>query len=145
VPSCSPTLMNTQSALVIGTANTGFDVLEDCWNAGIRTTVVARSPTYLYPWTYCLEPSGLGMYDSMPATFVDEALLATPIAVAGPMLAKSYEAQAAKEPCVSPFFILSSPGLAQTDQTSMIGTATKPSATPASPSSTASTPRAAAT
>ncbi|KAK1981195.1 hypothetical protein LZ30DRAFT_593199 [Colletotrichum cereale] len=40
------------SALVIGSANTAFDILEDCCAAGLKTTMVVRSPTYIFPVVY---------------------------------------------------------------------------------------------
>ncbi len=60
-----------QSAIIVGSANTGFDVAEDCHNAGLKTTMVARSPTWLFPWDYCLAPTGLGIYEVMPAEVAD--------------------------------------------------------------------------
>ncbi|CAJ2511128.1 Uu.00g067530.m01.CDS01 [Anthostomella pinea] len=51
------------SVLIIGSANTAFDVLEDCHAAGLRTTMVARSPTYVLPVEYVCDKRSLGAYD----------------------------------------------------------------------------------
>ncbi|KAJ5737022.1 monooxygenase [Penicillium malachiteum] len=41
-----------KSAMIIGSANTAFDIIEDCHAAGLETTMNARSPTYLLPLEY---------------------------------------------------------------------------------------------
>lgn len=53
-----------KSVLIIGSANTAFDVLEDCHAAGLQTTMVVRSPTYLVPLDYVCHKFSLGSYDS---------------------------------------------------------------------------------
>ncbi|KAJ6021124.1 monooxygenase [Penicillium herquei] len=40
------------SAIIIGSANTAFDIIEDCHAAGLETTMNARSPTYILPFEY---------------------------------------------------------------------------------------------
>ncbi|KAL5366573.1 hypothetical protein BJX96DRAFT_170043 [Aspergillus floccosus] len=52
-----------RSVLVIGSANTAFDVLEDCHTAGLQTTMVVRSPTYVLPADYVCDKTSLGAYD----------------------------------------------------------------------------------
>ncbi|RAL16575.1 FAD/NAD(P)-binding domain-containing protein [Aspergillus homomorphus CBS 101889] len=52
-----------KSVLVIGSANTAFDVLEDCHAAGLQATMVVRSPTYTVPIEYLLDKRSLGAYD----------------------------------------------------------------------------------
>ncbi|KAK5174270.1 uncharacterized protein LTR77_001350 [Saxophila tyrrhenica] len=43
--------------VVIGTANTGHDIAEDMANAGMETTIVQRSPTFVFPaeWLHASE------------------------------------------------------------------------------------------
>ncbi len=43
--------------IVIGTANTGHDIAEDMANAGMQTTIVQRSPTFVFPaeWLHAAE------------------------------------------------------------------------------------------
>lgn len=51
------------SVVVIGSANTAFDVLEDCHAAGLQTTMVVRSPTYMVPIRYVSDKLSFGAYD----------------------------------------------------------------------------------
>ena len=51
------------TVLVIGSANTAFDVLEDCYNAGLKPIMVVRSPTYICPLEHVTSKLGLGSYD----------------------------------------------------------------------------------
>ncbi|KAE8140871.1 hypothetical protein BDV38DRAFT_10853 [Aspergillus pseudotamarii] len=66
-----------KSVLVIGSANTAFDVLEDCHAAGLRTTMVARSPTYIVPVDYLCDKHSLGAYD-MGVEIADRLFLTLP-------------------------------------------------------------------
>ncbi|RAH46720.1 putative flavoprotein [Aspergillus brunneoviolaceus CBS 621.78] len=52
-----------KSVLVIGSANTAFDILEDCHAAGLQATMNVRSPTYIVPIEYLLDKRSLGAYD----------------------------------------------------------------------------------
>lgn len=52
-----------QSVVIVGSANTAFDVLEDCHSAGLETTMVVRSPTYVVPLEYIRDKRSLGVYD----------------------------------------------------------------------------------
>ncbi|KAH9226022.1 hypothetical protein K456DRAFT_1934595 [Colletotrichum gloeosporioides 23] len=52
-----------KSAIIVGSANTGFDVLQDCHDAGLKTTMVIRSPTYIVPVEYVCNPRSLGAYN----------------------------------------------------------------------------------
>ncbi|KAF2745945.1 FAD/NAD(P)-binding domain-containing protein [Sporormia fimetaria CBS 119925] len=52
-----------KTAAVIGSANTAFDVVEDCHAAGLCTTMVERSPTYILPLDHILHPQAFGCYD----------------------------------------------------------------------------------
>lgn len=49
--------------MIIGSANTAFDVLENCYSAGLKTTMVVRSPTYVVPLDYVCDKRSLGAYD----------------------------------------------------------------------------------
>ena len=52
-----------RSVLIVGSANTAFDVLEDCHAVGLQNTMVVRSPTYLVPVEYVCDKLSLGAYD----------------------------------------------------------------------------------
>ncbi|PQE06767.1 flavin-containing monooxygenase protein [Rutstroemia sp. NJR-2017a BBW] len=87
-----------KSVLVIGAANTAFDVIEDCHDAGLTTTMVQRSPTYVIPFDYILHPEGLGIFDYVPAEIGDAITQAGPLAVGGPILGAVHAKLAAAEP-----------------------------------------------
>ncbi|KAI1764529.1 FAD/NAD(P)-binding domain-containing protein [Hypoxylon sp. FL1150] len=70
-----------KSALVIGSANTGFDIIEDCYAAGLETTMVVRSPTYIVPMDYLFDARSFGAYDNLPIDVADKMLLAVPTAI----------------------------------------------------------------
>ncbi|KAK4864839.1 hypothetical protein LT330_001462 [Penicillium expansum] len=53
-----------KSVIVIGSANTAFDILGDCHAAGLQTTMNVRSPTYMVPVEYIDHPASLGAYDA---------------------------------------------------------------------------------
>ncbi|KAH7015831.1 hypothetical protein EDB80DRAFT_761691 [Ilyonectria destructans] len=57
------TEQGAKSVLIIGSANTAFDVLGDCHAAGLQSTMVVRSPTYIVPVEYVCDKFSLGAYD----------------------------------------------------------------------------------
>ncbi|KAK3681771.1 hypothetical protein B0T22DRAFT_472802 [Podospora appendiculata] len=65
-----------KSVLVIGSANTAFDVIEDCHAAGLSTTIVARSPTLIVPVSYICDPRGMGVV-TVAGTEIGDRILAT--------------------------------------------------------------------
>jgi hypothetical protein len=99
-PPTTPGIDKNQSVIVVGSANTAFDVLEDCHNAGLNTTIVARSPTFIFPWEYCLDPQGLGLYEILPVDVVDNRQLTMPTSVAGQLAKRGMALSASKEPWV---------------------------------------------
>lgn len=60
--------------------------------------MIARSPTYVFPWEYALDPNGLGLYERLPADLCDALQMSLPIAITGPLLSASYAHMAAQEP-----------------------------------------------
>ncbi|KAI9010547.1 hypothetical protein DFJ74DRAFT_684858 [Hyaloraphidium curvatum] len=83
-----------KSAVVVGSANTGFDLMEDCAHAGLQTTMVQRAPTYIIPAEYLDHPQGFGMYDHLPADVVDKITMGGPLSV-GAQLANGLHYQLA--------------------------------------------------
>jgi cation diffusion facilitator CzcD-associated flavoprotein CzcO len=75
--------MPLQSVAVIGSANTAFDVMADCYDAGLKTTIVARSPTYVLPYDYVMDHRAVGIYDVVPLDKADKLMNALPFAVDG--------------------------------------------------------------
>ncbi|KAJ5632118.1 hypothetical protein N7490_008457 [Penicillium lividum] len=90
--------LGVKSAIVVGSANSAFDLMEDCAKAGIKTTIVARSPTYIFPWDYSLDPRGLGLYEILPAELVDKLTMSTPWGIAGQIVIDQAVSLASKEP-----------------------------------------------
>lgn len=86
-----------KSVFVIGSANTAFDVLEDCHDAGLETTMVVRSPTYILPLDYLFDKSALGMYD-LSVEAADKAGLTLPTAVSGQAARNLFRHLASQEP-----------------------------------------------
>lgn len=72
--------------------------MEDCYNAGLSTTMIQRSQTYVIPMSYLLHPEGLGLYDRVSAVTGDAITQAVPLAVGGPLLGLAHARQAAAEP-----------------------------------------------
>ncbi|KAI1357742.1 hypothetical protein F5Y08DRAFT_323485 [Xylaria arbuscula] len=72
-----------KSVIVVGSANTAFDVIEDCHTEGLRTTMIARSPTYVFPFEYVMDPRGIGAYDVLPLDTADKLLNTMPQALDG--------------------------------------------------------------
>jgi hypothetical protein len=56
----------------------------DCYNAGLKTTMVQRSETYLFPVEYGKNPLGLGIHSVIPNETADAILHASPLAIGGP-------------------------------------------------------------
>lgn len=66
--------------IIVGSANTAFDVLEDCNAAGLQTTMNVRSPTYIVPLSYVCDKMSLGAYD-IGVEFADRMFQTGPSAV----------------------------------------------------------------
>ncbi|KAF9641523.1 putative flavin-containing monooxygenase protein [Lasiodiplodia theobromae] len=87
-----------KSALIIGSANTAFDILVDIHAAGLRTTLNARSPTYIVPLSYVCDPLSLGAYDVLGVDAADRNFLTLPTAVDGQLAKGLFAAFASREP-----------------------------------------------
>ncbi|KAF7538492.1 hypothetical protein G7054_g2884 [Neopestalotiopsis clavispora] len=87
-----------KSVLVIGSANTAFDVVTDCYKAGLQTTMVARSPTYLCPVEYICDHRSLGIYDPLDVDVADNLLMTGPAPVDAYLSSAFFTSQAAQEP-----------------------------------------------
>lgn len=84
--------------IVVGSANSAFDIMEDCAVAGLNTSMVARSPTYLFPWDYALAPEGLGLYERIDASLVDKMQMSGPASIGGQLVVGLHQFLAEKEP-----------------------------------------------
>ncbi|KAI8168841.1 hypothetical protein KHU50_006120 [Colletotrichum sp. SAR 10_65] len=87
-----------KSVIVVGSANTAFDIMPDCHKAGLQTTMIQRSPTYVVPMSYFAHPMGLGAYEFLPIEDCDAVVSGGPLAVGGPLLALCHGMQAMEEP-----------------------------------------------
>lgn len=83
--------------IIVGSANSAFDVMEDCAGGGLQTTMVARSPTYIFPWDYALAPEGLGMYEKVPVDLADKLQMSGPASISGQLVKALHTHLAQKE------------------------------------------------
>lgn len=86
-----------KTVLVVGSANTGFDVLQDCYGAGLKPTMVVRSPTYIVPVEYVCDKMSLGAYD-FGVEAGDRMFLTLPAAVDGQLGRNLFAHFASQEP-----------------------------------------------
>ncbi|KAK2130420.1 hypothetical protein NOF04DRAFT_1345115 [Fusarium oxysporum II5] len=86
-----------KSVLIIGSANTAFDILADCYTAGLEPTMVVRSPTYICPFEYICNDVSLGAYNFDVARG-DRMFLMLPSAVEGQLARNLFRVLASKEP-----------------------------------------------
>ncbi|RNJ58592.1 hypothetical protein D7B24_004463 [Verticillium nonalfalfae] len=87
-----------KSVIVIGSANSAFDVLEDCHNAGLTVQMIQRSPTYVIPMRYYAHPQGLGIFDVVSTEVADAMINMGPVAIVGQLPGLVHAAMAAEEP-----------------------------------------------
>lgn len=90
-------LQKFQSVVVIGSANTAFDVLEDCHAAGLQSTMNVRSPTYMVPLEYVCDKMSLGAYDA-GVEASDNRFLLLPTVVDGQLARNLFRFFASQEP-----------------------------------------------
>lgn len=83
---------------MVGSANTAFDVLEDCYNAGLQTTMVQRSPTLIFPMKYLLHENGFGSFDYHPLEVADPIMFGGPLAIGGQLVGLLHASLASQEP-----------------------------------------------
>ncbi|GKZ49685.1 hypothetical protein AbraIFM66951_002256 [Aspergillus brasiliensis] len=86
-----------KSVMVIGSANTAFDVLVDCHQAGLDATMVVRSPTYMVPLEYVCHKNSLGAYDG-GVDAADNLFLSLPTVVDGQLARDLFAMFALNEP-----------------------------------------------
>lgn len=82
---------------MVGSANTAFDVLEDCYDAGLQSTMNVRSPTYIVPIEYVCNKMSLGAYDA-GVDAADNRFLSLPTAVDGQLVRGLLGLFASQEP-----------------------------------------------
>ncbi|PWY75074.1 FAD/NAD(P)-binding domain-containing protein [Aspergillus heteromorphus CBS 117.55] len=86
-----------KSVLIIGSANTAFDILEDTHSSDLQSTMVTRSPTYIVPVEYLCNPRSLGAYDhSVPAA--DSLFMTIPACIDAQFARNLLSQQASEEP-----------------------------------------------
>ncbi|KAI0849179.1 hypothetical protein F5Y00DRAFT_253101 [Daldinia vernicosa] len=87
-----------KSVVIVGSANTAFDIMQDCHAAGLNTTIVARSPTYIYPYEYVMNPHAFGAYDNLPVEVADRIMYTLPPALDGQFSHGLFSHLASQEP-----------------------------------------------
>lgn len=85
------------SVVVVGSANTAFDILEDCYNGGIRANMLVRSPTYVVPLEHITNPLSLGVYDT-GVDAADRLILSLPLVIDAALSTGLFETLARNEP-----------------------------------------------
>jgi hypothetical protein len=86
-----------KSVLVVGSANTDFDILEDCHAAGLQVTMVARSPTYIVPLEYIQNKASLGAYN-LGVAAADRMFFTLPTEISGQLARNLFRILASQEP-----------------------------------------------
>ncbi|KAF4452312.1 putative flavoprotein involved in K+ transport [Fusarium austroafricanum] len=86
-----------KTVVIVGSANTAFDILEDCHSAGIKTTMVVRSPTYIVPLEYVCNDVSLGAYNH-GVERTDRMFLTLPSVVEGQLARNFFRVLASQEP-----------------------------------------------
>ncbi|KAH8203863.1 hypothetical protein TruAng_001927 [Truncatella angustata] len=89
---------HAKSVIVIGSANTAFDVIEDCHAAGLQTTMVARSPTFVMPLEYVCDRRSLGVYDIVGVEAGDRLQMTGPVNVDAALVRDLFAFMASEEP-----------------------------------------------
>ncbi|KAM0272571.1 hypothetical protein ACHAQH_008657 [Verticillium albo-atrum] len=87
-----------KSVIIIGSANSAIDVLEDCHNAGLTVQMIQRSPTYIIPMKYYTHPQGFGVYDVVSTEIADAMVNMGPVAIGGQLPGLVHASMAAAEP-----------------------------------------------
>lgn len=72
--------------------------MQDCYNHGLQTTMVARSPTYVFPYEYVMDPHSIGVHDNVPLDAADKMLNTMPMALDGQFAHGLFSFFASKEP-----------------------------------------------
>lgn len=87
-----------ESVIVVGSAASAFDVLEDCHQAGLRVTMVQRSPILVIPMEYYEDPKGLGVFDHVSTTAADAMFMTGALHIGGELSRQGHAARARAEP-----------------------------------------------
>lgn len=72
--------------------------MKDCHSAGLQTTMVVRSPTYIFPVKYINDAHSLGVYDLMPVAAADRAMMTLPMVIEGQFIHGLFGHLASMEP-----------------------------------------------
>lgn len=72
--------------------------MQDCHQAGLKTTMVARSPTYIFPYEYVIDSHSVGAYDLMPLEAADRLMSTLPTALDGSFSHALFAHLASQEP-----------------------------------------------
>lgn len=74
--------------------------MRDCWEANLTTTMVVRSPTYIFPYDYVMNPHGIGAYDTMSLDAADRLMNTLPSMLDGQLSHGLFAYLASREPSV---------------------------------------------
>ncbi|EEU40655.1 uncharacterized protein NECHADRAFT_76016 [Fusarium vanettenii 77-13-4] len=86
-----------KSVLIIGSGNSAFDIVSDCHAAGLKTTMVARSPTYIIPFEHVCHEASFGVYEH-GVEAADRLFMTLPTMVQGQLTQGLLQKFASEEP-----------------------------------------------
>ncbi|RSL82867.1 hypothetical protein CEP51_004883 [Fusarium floridanum] len=86
-----------KSVLIMGSGSSAFDILSDCHAAGLQTTMVVRSPTYIIPFEYVSHEASFGVYDH-GVEAADRRFMTLPTMVQGQLTQALLQKFASEEP-----------------------------------------------
>jgi hypothetical protein len=72
--------------------------MEDCYDAGLKMTMVVRSPTYIIPYDYVMDGHAVGAYDLLPLDEADRMMATLPAALDGQFSHELFAHFASQEP-----------------------------------------------
>lgn len=90
--------LGARSVIVVGGGNSAFDILKDCVDAGLRSTIATRSPPWIVPYSYIGDPSLLGVYQSIGVSAADRMLMLDPNVVGSHLIGLIIGHLASQEP-----------------------------------------------
>ncbi|KAI5456708.1 hypothetical protein BGZ63DRAFT_467875 [Mariannaea sp. PMI_226] len=86
-----------KSVHIVGSANTAFDILEECYISGLESAMVVRSPTYIVPLEHVCDKNSLGAYN-FGLEAADRMFLTLPTRVDAQLVRGLFAFMASQEP-----------------------------------------------
>ncbi|KIW17548.1 hypothetical protein PV08_04742 [Exophiala spinifera] len=87
-----------KNGIVVGTANTGHDVADDMYEAGMNATMVQRNRTYVLPVEYIADRYHALYNDKLPTEVSDRIMFTNPVSIARLTSAEAFHTMARGQP-----------------------------------------------